>query len=338
MTIINAYGIGAGRAISDEIDNESVKSRKENRRRIDALSFVERERLNKRFKQLVSDTANPSEHLSAARPTHAASDALQSLKDRAPQSVQALDRLPSEEEQLVERTQASQDADRPLSARSPDLSSRTTVYPKPARTDRGTVEQDKVSRTRDEGQEHLLDSLIPDTQRSSVRLTRERVESALDRLSQALRTRAPGEVTHDEQDGVIGYLEFLEGFFEGSGELSKPPEQIAGLMADIRMQLNIVADPVRAISIQSAVITSQSEDATPIKGLVAEDRKDRIKSRTTNVADGEDLVSDFGSQAEAATEISNRAAGTSPSTQSSLSKDAQRRREETIVSVTLRSV
>ncbi len=338
MTIINAFGIGAGRAIADEIDNDADKIRRDSRRRVDALNFVERERLNKRFKQLVGDAENSTDKASAARSAYAASATSQALKNSAPQLEPSHQKLPAEEQEVAENLRVMQDAEQTLATRRPEASLPPKLLSDSAGAHQASVDQDKIMRTRDAAQGHLLDSLIADTQRSTGRLTRERVQSALDRLSQTLRARTPTEISDDEQYGVLGYLDFLEGFFEGSSNTTKPPEQIAGLMADIRMQLNCVADPARAMNIQKTLITSQAEDAIPFKGRVTEHRGDRIKSKTAHAADEEGSVNDIESQAETAAAAVNRSASAPPSSQSSLGKDAQRRREETIVSVTLRSV
>lgn len=338
MTIINAFGIGAGKAIADEIDNDAEKVRRDSRRRVDALNFVERERLNKRFKQLVGDTEMPNQQVGTARSAHAASDAWQSLKHRAPQAEPFPKTLLSEDEEIAESVKAPNEAKQALAARTLETSVLPKVSPDTAGAHQVGVEQDERIRPYDNSPGNLLDSLIEGTRRSSGRLTRERVQSELDRLSHALRERASTEISDDEHDGVLGYLDFLEGFFEGSSMTTKPPEQIVALMADIRMQLNYLADPARTITIQNTLITSQAEDAIPFKGRVADHRRDRTKSNTSRAADEEGSVNDIESQAEAAAAAAIRSASAPTSSQSSLSKDAQRRREETIVSVTLRSV
>lgn len=187
------------------------------------------------------------------------------------------------------------------------------------------------------GAPDLLDRLSAEFSRSPMSLTRERVTTALERLSQDIHARSSREVTLKEKAGVLGYFEFLEGYFEKGETSAMPSPQLAALMESIRVQLSTVSDPLRVAEIQSLADASQLDNQLPIQAISRDQRRKQLKPDV--VISEKAQRSDLDVYAAAAM---INAVGTyksaAPKNESSLSKDAQRRREETLVSVTLRSV
>jgi len=187
------------------------------------------------------------------------------------------------------------------------------------------------------GAKDLLSRLLDDINDSSTSLTREGLISVLERLSEDVNARPSREVTLKEKQGVFGYLEFLEGYFENRDTASGPSKQIALLMEKIRVQLGAVTDPTLAVGMQNLVVASQADSTTQPFAINREQRKKQEKS--ISVRSEEAQRSDLDSYASVAM-MNSIDAGLSAASkkESSQSKDLQRRRDETLVSVTLRSV
>ena len=108
-------------------------------------------------------------------------------------------------------------------------------------------------------------------------------------------------------------------------------------MAEIRTQLSAVTDPLRVTVAQQISVAHRAENLSALQGVSREQRKPKVRS----VEEALDEVEQAGAQVDASALVMNsvRATGTMPATPpSSLSKDAERRRDETPVSVTIRSV
>ena len=161
--------------------------------------------------------------------------------------------------------------------------------------------------------------------------------SVLERLSQDLNARPSREVTLKEKGGVLGYLEFLEGYFEKSDTASGPSREIAALMENIRSQLGAVTDLTRAAGMQNLVVANHTDSQTQLQAINREQRKKQLKSNSVSTDEAQRSDTDVNASAAMINAVGTDKSS-SPKNESSLSKDSQRRREETLVSVTLRSV
>lgn len=384
MTIINTYGLGAGREIAREINDESDKSRRDAKRRADAAYLADKERLHTRFRQMNEHAAQVSadrftalmqEQRADAESRVSAQRSLTASNDYAEQALQAPDSPPTAEDNSATIPQFSGravQADREGSRRPSDPVANSLsalgvgALAEQKEIDIGALTQLRGNDDREgtAGAPDLLDRLATEFNRSPTSLTREGVMTALERLSQDiharssrevtrhesemsrnekegvlshLNLRSPREVTPKEKEGVLGYIEFLEGYFEKGETSGGPSPQLAALMESIRVQLSTVSDPLRVTEIQGLAVASQLENHLPIQAINREQRKNQLKS--TARIEEEAQYSDINLDASAAMMNAVGAdKSVAPKNESSLSKDSQRRREETPISVTLRSI
>lgn len=330
MTMINAYGIGAGRAIAEQMDDAPGKIRKEARRKLTAVQLAEQERLKAKLEhRSIEFSATESQCLYG----ESISDERHSLrKSKADQIKDFQDQLLGEERISETDNQAKAQALRVTSSAA-SLPEFSQVQNNFQHQSIDTIQANPVVQS--------PGKFLFELARLPGKLTRDRALSSLDLLKESIRSHHASELTQEDREGVLGYLEFLDGYFDGGPKTAGQSEKITALMAEIRIQLNVAADPARAGLIQHHVVTNLSADVVPASGAPREARKasKRVKE---GVADDD---SDSGIDGSIAAQ-ENRAAllppsgmtAASPASQSSLSKDSGRRRDETIVSVTLRSV
>ena len=381
MTIINTYGISAGREIPREINDESDKHRREAKRRADAAYLSDKERLHARFRQMNEHAAQVSadrftalmqeqpadieSRVSAQRspmPSH--EDADQALQ--APSSPPTAEDNPGSIPQLSGRglPAARESSRRPLEpvanslsalgagalAEQKEIGVLDPVANSLSALGAGALAEQKEiginaltelrgsdDREGTAGAPDLLDRLSAEFNRSPMSLTRERVTAALERISQDIQERSSREVTLKEKAGVLGYFEFLEGYFEKGETSAGPSPQLAALMESIRVQLSTVSDPLRVTEIQSMAVASQLDNQLPVQAISRDQRKKQLKPDV--VLSEKAQRSDLDVYAAAAMmNVVGTDKSAAPKKESSLSKDAQRRSEETLVAVTLRSV
>jgi hypothetical protein len=377
MTIINTFGINAGREIAREIDDESDKSRRDAKRRANATYLADKERLHARFRQMNEHAAQVSadrftalmqeqradtkSHVSSQRssiPSHEENDPTLKPAQSQPSADDSFAVIPEFSGRQVQATR--ENSRRPLDqVAGPRSAIASRNFANQTEIDAGAVMElgDSDDREKIVGAPGLLDRLLAEINSSPSSLTREGVTSALEHLSQDLyarssrevmrnetegvlshlNLRSPREVTAKEKEGVLGYIEFLKGYFEKGETSAGPSQQIAALMESIRVQLSAVSDPLRVTDIQSLAVASQLDNQLPVQVVNREQRKNQLKS--TAFSEEEAQCSDLDVYASTAMMNSVDAAlSVSSKKESSQSKDSQRRREETLVSVTLRSV
>lgn len=329
MTIINPYGIGAGKAIAEQYEEEPDKIRKESRRRENAVQLADRERLKARLQER-STEYSVSKVAGAAR---VAMDLGRSVNNSLKEAADGLAGILPEDERLFEARAGTK-------LRIDERISR--IQPKPERPDQRRPELFAAGAATG-----VLDVLLNDIRNSAGRLSRERVLSCLDSLKESIRSRDRRELSQDDKEGVLGYLDFLDGYFEAGAKNAGQSEKMASLMAEIRVQLAVAADPAMSSLVQQLVLPGQKGDVGAgsklTSGLTTNEARKAVRGeRGRGVVDGRDESDQTDSQqAVAATAVpppqgSNETGARG--SQSSLGKDSGRRRDETIVTVTLRSV
>ncbi len=329
MTIINPYGIGAGKAIAEQYEEGPDKIRKESRRRENAVQIADRERLKARLQQRSTEYSESK----VARAARVAVDQGRAVHNSLKEATDRLTGIFPEDERLF-------DAKADTQLRIDERASRT--QPKPERPELRRPEPFAGG-----APSEVLDVLLHDIRNSSGRLTRERALSCLDSLKEALRSRARQELSGDDKERVLGYLDFLDGYFEAGAKNAGQSEKMASLMAEIRVQLSVAADPAMSSLIQQIAVPGQAGEAGGGSRLASapstnEARKAVRGEKGRGVVDGRDESDQTDSQQAVAAmpvpppQASNETGARG--SQSSLAKDSGRRRDETIVTVTLRSV
>jgi len=340
MTHLSTYGVGAGRMISATSDDEDSRSRQ---RRLTAAQFSEqsrksaamRDQLMQAERSAAIDEARQLQReqargVSARRDGHAAVAAktvdgyaptdINSLPDRTPSPAQVTggnETKPLEDQQLPGRPDdllapaANSAADRPIE-RVQVLTSRLI---------------DELPAWRAQGRTNAL-------------------EEQLDALHQsvfALR-QSPEPDTREALDSLAGSLEFAQGYLEASS-----------LSGDIRQRLLLVIDGVREnVSVILSALAGLTAGATPsvaaavlssteslhVHGLANRDRRTRAEAGAT----GRPAVAADDDESEAA--AASGAPRTVPPTSvqqmgsavPSQDRDMDKRRNETPVSVAVRSI
>lgn len=347
MTIINAYGINAGRSIAKEIDDDSDKSRREAKRRADAAYFADKEKLHARVRQMNEHAAQVSaDHFTALMQEQRA-DSQSRISDQRSSIT------PTEDtDEPLENRQAllSAELNAAAIAQSSGRGSRATrsdsrqpsgqdTSPLSAIGSGSLVNQTEIGAygTTVASANGLLGRLLAEINGSPSNLTRKGVESVLERLSQDLNERSSRDVTLKEKEGVLGYLEFIEGYFEKNDTTSGPSQQIVALMETIRTQLGIISNPMQAAVMQNLIVANRADSQTPVHAINREQRKKQLKSNSVSTEEAQRIDPDVNASAAMINAVGTDKSA-SLKNESSLSKDSQRRREETLVSVTLRSV
>ncbi len=330
MSMINPYGIGAGRAIAEQYEDGPDKVRKENRRRETAAQIADRERLHTRLQQGLADVpatlrgADSKNAVATADRTQRkrlTADERRSQERLLRDTGIATSEAPTSNAGLARAASAWIDADMPAQSWHHDpLSVRADAF--------------------------LASSLLSCIDLSPARLTRERALSTLDSLKQALHARHPSDLMQDECDGVRGYLDFLEGYFEPRANSAGPSAEMASLMEGIRVQLNLATDPAKANLVQTMVNAHHAADkpsrAKPVSGSSVDDHRkvlNREKHKSLDESEESDTAGLLSPTAPAALLPTAATTGAgAQGSQASPGRDSDRRREETVVSVTLKSV
>lgn len=330
MTMIDPYGVGAGRAIAEQYEDAPEKVRKEGKRRETAAQIADRERLKARLQQRSVEYVESSQ-------LHAAGEAAAEMDRSSRKSLkEASDRLTElllNEEQHLEGV-----ADATMSV-GPEARS---AAPKLERPDQRPLES---LATRSDPV--LLGGLLSEIRNSSGKLTRERALSNLDGLNASIRARHAQGLSTEDSDGILGYLDFLDGFFESGTKNAAQSEKMVALMSEIRIQLSLATDPGKASLHQQLALPAQT--AEPGAGSRSVSRTTPSEHRAAvragkgrAAADGDDDPDRLeANQAIPAVTVPAAEAAGRTGAQDSASpqgRDSGRRREETLVSVTLRSV
>lgn len=325
MTMINPYGIGAGRAISEQYEDDTDKERNQTRRRVNAVQLAEQERLKARLQGRTLEYSATDEVQRIAESDQAE---LYSHKPQ-PQELKDFAALPSEEAV----TQPAQAARYPSQLQGETKRANRPVSSK-STADRAVDAPDARS------QSALLGSVLYDLQTNPVRLTSERVLHSLGSLRDSLRSSSKVEISTEDREGLQGYLEFVEGYFESAPKRTAHSEKIATLMSEIRLQLDFATDPSQAGALQRTALAASSQRPVEATRTIAtgDSRKALRKDRSAS-DDDETFHEIVASEANPPGSPANNAAVSGgSSSKSSLSKDSNRRRNETLVSVTMRSV
>lgn len=330
MTMINPYGIGAGKAIAEQYEDGPEKVRKESKRLEAAAQIADRERLKAHLQQ------RPAEHFRASQlrsPGDAAAGMSRALRKSLNEESDRLnERLLNEEQRL----EAVADANSALGKNA------VSIDPKPERLDQRLLES--LADGTDPG---LPGGLLSRIRGISGRLTRERALSNLEDLNESIRARHAEGRSLEDSEGVLGYLDFLDGYFESGAKNPAQSEKMVALMAEIRIQLSLVTDPgTVSLHQQLALRAETGELAAGVKPDLrttsVEHRQAARERKAQGVLDGDDDSDRLdATQPVPPASVASAAAVGSAGAQdphSSQGKNPGRRQEETLVSVTLRSI
>lgn len=344
MTHLSTYGVGAGRMISATSDDEDSRTRQ---RRLTAAQLSEqsrksaamREQLMQAERSAAIDEARQLQReqergVSARRDRHVAVAAktvdgyaptdINSLPDRAPSPAHATG---GDETKPLE--------DQPLPGRPDDLLAPAADSAADRPADR-PIEKVQVLTSR------LIDELP--AWRAQGRTSA--LEQQLDALHQSVSAlrQSPEPDSREALDSLAGSLEFAQGYLEASS-----------LSGDIRQRLLLVIDGVREdVSLILSALAGLTDGATPsvaaavlssteslhVHGLANRDRRTRAEAGAT----GRPAVAadDDESEAAAASGAPRTVPPTSVqqvgSTVPSQDRDMDKRRNETPVSVAVRSI
>lgn len=188
-----------------------------------------------------------------------------------------------------------------------------------------------------------LESILMRLRAPVARIANPQVLANLDDLNRALRSaRAPAPGTR-EHESLHAHLDFLEGYYEQAKTPGPESTKILQLMQEVRCQLAVASDPLMTTTIlQSGGLSMVSQASRSVSpGGLAELRNTAAKTR------------DSLKEGKAGTEVDDEAVTDAPlslptsgtaaaqiqrTASSSLGRDTEKRRQETPVSVVVRSV
>ncbi len=356
MAIINPYdGLGAGRAISESYDRDKDEHhvRKLRKQPVVAKRLAEQEWLRSRLQE---ETPRPDVSPPQTMPKPAAKPQGQSHPTRWSQPPLQLRRSP---------VQASgHPAEEPVLGGGETLSPAIDLAAIPADNHQPTLEPDRIADVRagaSATEEHAqpakvaaaterpvnhpdpgpaLESVLLRLRELVARMSAPQVLVNLADIGNALRAPRSTAVSPREREWLHAHLDFLEGYYEGEKKPTPESAKIFELMQEVRAQLAIASDPAMATAVLRSGNLPISAQAGRVmlppgqsgKRVAAEKSRDRVRD------DGS--VTEEAELTEAAIQRSMPATVRAPvrMPQSSLGKDAEKRREETPVSVAVRSV
>ncbi len=366
MSLIHVYGVGAGRSISGEQEDDSEKIRQRR------LTIAQRE-------EQIRRSAVLRERFSQAE----AAEARRAIQ------------LPKKSGQAAERgsldngSQLSTAARRPTAGtavqRPRDTDEVSGRQPKPADPFKSPVSRQLVPLHDDayqerlhlqhseihSGSEDLSDTDLTESAQASVQSTAEREPSVAQRLNHLLddlpnlrgaqfadkfvsqlnealsvfRNNQSHDLKEREADELLASLEFLDGYGEAS-RISDPDRgRVLQCIEAFRLELLGVGRASSAPSVgafaavSTAAVARQVAERGLTKGLPERSGGPRYRSSDLErkALDRESEMESelLGLEASASTRVQSNLMGSS---KSNLSKDADKRREETLVTVTVRSV
>lgn len=353
MAIINPYdGLGAGRAISesDDRDNDEHPVRKQP---VVAKRRAEQEWLRSRLQE---QTPRPdvSPQQTMPKPEKKLEGELNPIRWSQPPLPQRRSPLQASGHSAEALTMGADET----------LSSAIDLAAIPAGTQPSTQEPDRTadvyasaSATEEHAQsakaaaaaERLvnhpdpgpaLESLLLRLREPVGRMSAPQVLVKLADIGNALRSPRMTAVSPREREWLHAHLDFLEGYYEGEKKPTPESTKILALMQEIRAQLAIASDAGMAAAVLrsgSLAMSAQAGRMTAPPGPTGQ-RNVAAKSRNRVLDDGSGT--EEAELAEAAIRRSAPGAVHAPVRMppSSLGKDAEKRREETPVSVVVRSV
>ncbi len=366
MTQISAYGIGAGRAISGESEGDEERLRQ---RRVTAAQRAEQEKRGAAVRErlaraqaadtLISEqqlaqrmqadarsrevpvgarqkspafpaaTRSAPSHVPLAtslpKPRQPSDKPIESLPLRVPIDSPPEDAIPAKPLPLdVDIRDRALSDDKPTETAVPvnllaDSDSRADVPP----VQRFTCLIDEVSDLRGE---HFSDMLT----------------ARLNDIASSIRSQP--ELFEDPADTAMAMasLDFLEGYVEAAHSVAADQQKILQLITDLRRQLveSGLSPQLPQLMVSALVATQIPADRSRVAGVTDARGQGRQRPSATqrNAAADPDDEAESSLLAAGAQLMQQSSAVTVKPSKSSLSKDAEKRREETLISVTVRSV
>lgn len=362
MSLISTYGVGAGRAIAGELDEDEERLRQ---RRTAAAQRTEQEKRG----AAVRDRLARAQAAEAAVSNQRLHQHLQSEMDSrdtqvvmqrklpappAPQRPAASDEhAPPRVANPVRRQDKQENI--PSSVICPDDRWEKSIPTAPAdREDeffQGEAEESQANpmvflstAEFDKGipPVHRINDLIDDVMALRGNQFAEQLVTHLEDIMLSIRQQPEMPTDSTEVQSALAALDFIEGYVEAASAGMVDSQKTMSLISDLRQQLLGSGTPSNAPAvIASAVVASQITADKGRAANVSEVRsngRQRLSVRDRNSAANPDDEADAALLAEGAGLILQVPAGAVKPSKSNLSKDSEKRRDETLVSVTVRSV
>lgn len=322
MTTINSYGIGAGTSISRQIDDDDERNRQELRRKRKVELAAEQDFARRLAAERVQHTAQVS---AASQQWQAPSGSSGSKKV----STNAARREISDRDRV-----AIENSDQ----RQTHLATESEMMASPQIAPMQPEAEDSVPQR--------LASIIQSLSGLSLRAKEERVASQLEDLLARFRSTENVTTSSEEISEVTGYLEFIAGYFEVKQSSQTPARKILDTVQGLQEQMAQISEALRIAatgqlpgalqpSIYSASIRSMYLQKHGINDSQAIDKG--MKRNDIESEDGSSNSSVLASQTPSENAATRRPEPGSRD-RSSQDRDTEKRKDETLIGVTLRSV
>ncbi len=366
MTQISAYGIGAGRTIAGESDSDEERLRQ---RRVSAAQRADQEKrgalVRERLARAQAAEAVLSDQQQAQRMQAEAKsrEAQPEARQKSPMFPVPARPAPTHEPLAAAAPKPGQRADKPMEAMPQPVPVDAPLAPpksrKPLAVESGLRQGEREEDKLPEAVHPVVPAAdsVPETETPQVQrftrliddVTDLRGENFSDQLAArlndlALSIRSQPELLTEPADvgKALAALEFLEGYVEAANPGALDQQKILQSISDVRRQMvESGLSPQLPQVMASALVANQ----IPVdKGRVSGVTDTRGQGRQRLPASERNAGADPDDEAESSLlaggvqAMLQSSAGAVKPSKSSLSKDAEKRREETLVSVTVRSV
>ncbi len=329
MSMINSFGIGAGAAISRQVSDDEELNRQELRRKRKVeyaaeQEFARRLAAERVHQPTLASAAVPQWQTPFGASTHRnlSSHAQGRKKYDASQSPVKSSEV-SKAHHLSEHEPMTQTAVEAVSSEKDELMS-----PPPL---------DVAQR---------LALIIEDLSGASVKAKAERVLPQLEDLMTRFRSEDTVITSTEEIDEASSYLEFLSGYFEVDQGTHAPSRKIVDTVQGLQEQMTQIAETLKiAVSGQLPAHLQPSLQSASIRSLYLQKStpdtfKTSEKKSNHNNVDHDEEASDVATLASLTSAVNPpiHRPGSRNRDQSSQERDTDKRKDETLVGITLRSV
>jgi hypothetical protein len=322
MTIINSYGIGSGAAISQQIDDDDERERRALRRKRDISHAAEQEFSRRLSSERIQ---NPESTSAAFYQTHTKHADL--LRDSTQPGTSGRKSKISDEKSLnsVEPAEAIQTEEK--------------QFMTPAES---TLEIQQKQKSLSQELSSLIDSLSG----LSMRTKEEKILAVLKELLSRFDSSKNVVESFEDFNEASGSLEFLAGYFEVDQKNQASTRKIADTVQGLQDQMSQISDALQIAVSGKLPVSSNSSLLSPTVRSLYLKRNGMDSSNGVNTAGSQAKIDEHESDREgemsAAIALSEKLAFPRASvrsrSQSSQECDADKRKDETLIAVTLRSV